>query len=130
VLGKLLAGISAGSTILDVAVDGAAPVKALIRDIQRNPLRNTEVLHLDLYEVSADEKITLEVPVHLVGTADGVRNFGGILDQVLHRLQIRVFPADESGHRQVHLRSRREARQGRDPQRPQPPGLFRRRSAH
>ncbi len=94
-LGKLLAGISsAGSTILDVTVDGGAPVKALIRDIQRNPLRNTEVLHLDLYEVSADEKITLEVPVHLVGTADGVRNFGGILDQVLHRLEIRVFPAD------------------------------------
>jgi large subunit ribosomal protein L25 len=94
VLSKLLAGISAGSTILEVAVDGAAPVKALIRDIQRNPLRNTEVIHLDLYEVRADEKITLEVPVHLTGTSDGVRNFGGILDQVLHRLEIRVFPAD------------------------------------
>lgn len=94
VLSKLLAGISAGSTILDVSLDGGAPVKALIRDIQRNPLRNTEVLHLDLYEVSANEKITLEVPVHLTGTSDGVRNFGGILDQVLHRLEIRVFPAD------------------------------------
>jgi len=91
---KLLAGISAASTILDVAIDGQAPVKALIRELQRNPLRNTEVLHLDLYEVRADEKITLEVPVHLTGTADGVRNFGGILDQVLHKLQIRVFPAD------------------------------------
>lgn len=93
-LTKLLTGISASSTILDVQVDGGAPVKALIREIQRNPLRNTEVLHLDLYEVSADEKITLEVPVHLIGTADGVRNFGGVLDQVLHRLEIRVFPAD------------------------------------
>ncbi len=91
---KLLAGISAASTILDVTVDDRAPVKALIRDIQRNPLRNTDVLHLDLYEVRADEKITLEVPVHLTGTADGVRNFGGVLDQVLHRLEIRVFPAD------------------------------------
>jgi large subunit ribosomal protein L25 len=92
--GRLLTGITAASTILDVAIDGQAPVKALIRELQRNPLRNTEVLHLDLYEISADEKITLEVPVHLTGTADGVRNFGGILDQVLHRLQIRVFPAD------------------------------------
>ncbi len=97
-LSKLLAGISAGSTILDVSLDGDAPVKALIRDIQRNPLRNTEVLHLDLYEVRADEKITLEVPVHLTGTSDGVRNFGGILDQVLHRLEIRVFPADIPEH--------------------------------
>jgi large subunit ribosomal protein L25 len=93
-LQKLLTGITAASTILDVAVDDRPPVKALIREIQRNPLRNTEVLHLDLYEVRPDEKITLEVPVHLTGTADGVRNFGGVLDQVLHRLQIRVFPAD------------------------------------
>ncbi len=92
--GKLLTGISAGSTILDVTVDGQAPVKALIREIQRHPLRATDILHVDLYEVSANEKITLEVPVHLVGTSDGVRNFGGILDQVLHKLQIRVFPAD------------------------------------
>jgi large subunit ribosomal protein L25 len=91
---RLLSSITAASTILDVAVDGEKPVKALIRELQRNPLRNTEVLHLDLYEVSADEKITLEVPVHLSGTADGVRNFGGVLDQVLHRLQIRVYPAD------------------------------------
>jgi large subunit ribosomal protein L25 len=91
---QLIAGITAASTILDVAIDGQAPVKALIRELQRNPLRNTEVLHLDLYEVRPDEKVTLEIPVHLSGIADGVRNFGGILDQVLHRLQIRVFPAD------------------------------------
>ena len=91
---KLLSGITAASTILDVAIDGKAPVKALIRELQRNPLRNTDVLHLDLYEVRADEKIVLEVPVHLTGTADGVRNFGGVLDQVLHKLQVRVFPAD------------------------------------
>ncbi len=92
--GKLLSGITAGSTILDVTVDGQAPVKALIREIQRHPLRSTDILHVDLYEISANEKITLEVPVHLTGTADGVRNFGGILDQVLHRIEIRVFPAD------------------------------------
>jgi len=91
---KLLAGISAGSTILDVTVDGDTPVKALIREIQRNPLKATDILHVDLYEVSANEKITLEVSVHVVGTADGVRNFGGVLDQALHKLQIRVFPAD------------------------------------
>jgi large subunit ribosomal protein L25 len=94
IFSKLLSGISAANTILDVVVDGQPAVKALIRELQRNPLRNTEVLHLDLYEVRADEKVTLEVPVHLSGTADGVRNFGGILDQVLHRLQIKVFPMD------------------------------------
>jgi large subunit ribosomal protein L25 len=91
---KLLTGIAAASTILDVSVDGGAPVKALIREIQRDPLRRSEVLHVDLYEVRADEKIVLEVPVHLVGIPDGVRNFGGVLDQAMHRIEIRVFPGD------------------------------------
>ncbi len=102
-LGRLLGGIAAASTILDVAIEGQAPVKALIREIQRHPLRQTDILHLDLYEVRADEKITVEVPVHLVGTADGVRNFGGVLDQVLHRLEILVFPADIPAHIDVDV---------------------------
>jgi large subunit ribosomal protein L25 len=100
---RLLTVIRAGSTILDVTVDGRAPVKALIREIQRNPLRSTDILHVDLYEVSADEKITLEIPVHLIGTADGVRNFGGIMDQVMHKVEIRVFPGDIPAHVEVDV---------------------------
>jgi large subunit ribosomal protein L25 len=91
---RLLTGITAASTIVDVTVDDRTPVKALIREIQRDPLRPSDVLHLDLYEIRADEKITLSVPVHLVGVPDGVRNFGGILDTSLRELEIRVFPAD------------------------------------
>jgi len=94
---RLLTGITAASTIVDVTVDDRTPVKALIREIQRDPLRPSDVLHLDLYEVRADEKITLSVPVHLVGVPDGVRNFGGILDTSLRELEIRVFPADIPG---------------------------------
>jgi large subunit ribosomal protein L25 len=97
-LNKMLVGISAATTIVDVAVDDRAPVKALIREIQRDALRPAQILHLDLYEVRADEKITLEVPVHLVGIPDGVRNFGGVLDHSLRDLEIEVLPADIPEH--------------------------------
>jgi large subunit ribosomal protein L25 len=97
-LNKLLIGISAGTTIVDVAIDDRAPVKALIRELQRDALRPAEILHLDLYEVRADEKITLEVPVHLVGVPDGVRNFAGVLDHSLRDLEIEVLPADIPEH--------------------------------
>jgi large subunit ribosomal protein L25 len=100
---RLLAGISSGSTVLDVTVEGQKPVKALIREIQRHPLRAADVLHVDLYEVSANEKITVEVPVHLVGTSDGVRNFGGVMDQVLHKLELKVLPADIPSHIDVDV---------------------------
>ncbi|MEP6572096.1 MAG: 50S ribosomal protein L25 [Gemmatimonadota bacterium] len=93
-LTRLLVGIAAASTIVDIAVDERAPVKALIREIQRNPIRPDDIIHIDLYEVRADEKITLSVAVHLVGIPDGVRNFGGVLDHSLRELEIRVFPSD------------------------------------
>ena len=60
-LNKMLVGISAGTTIVDVAIDDRPPVKVLIREIQRDALRPAQILHLDFYEVRADEKITLEV---------------------------------------------------------------------
>jgi len=97
-LTKMLGGISAATTIVDVTVDNRAPVKALIREIQRDPLRPVDILHVDLYEVKADEKITVSVPVRLVGVPDGVRNFAGVLDQVLYALEIEVLPGDIPDH--------------------------------
>ena len=92
-LGKALQGASA-ATVLQVTVDNRAPVSALIREVQRDPLRSSTVLHLDLYEIHADEKITVSVPVHLKGVPDGVRNFGGVLDHVRRELEVECFPAD------------------------------------
>src|ERR671920_1687332 len=97
-LNKMLVGISAGTTVLDVVVDGRPAVKALIREIQRDSVRPADILHLDLYEVRADERITLSVPVHLVGVPDGVRNFGGVLDHSLRELEIEVLPGDIPEH--------------------------------
>jgi large subunit ribosomal protein L25 len=91
-LGRLLEQIVPASTIVDVTV-GDITYKTLIREVQRHALR-PGVLHVDFYEIRADEKITLEVPVHLVGIPDGVRNQGGILDQVLRTVEIEVLPAD------------------------------------
>ncbi|HET9150704.1 MAG TPA: 50S ribosomal protein L25 [Gemmatimonadales bacterium] len=92
-LGKALQGASA-ATVLQVTVDDRAPVSALIREVQRDPLRSSTVLHLDLYEIHADQKITVSVPVHLKGVPDGVRNFGGVLDHVRRELEVECFPAD------------------------------------
>ena len=90
--------ISAGTTIVDVAIDDRAPVKALIREIHRDSLRPGQILHLDLYEIRTYEEITLEVPVHLVGIPDGVRNFGGVLDHSLREVEIEVLPGDIPEH--------------------------------
>jgi large subunit ribosomal protein L25 len=97
-LTKMLIGISAATTIVDVAIEGRPAVRALIREIQRDALHPSDIIHLDLYEIQADEAITLEVPVHLTGIPDGVRNFGGVLDHSLRELEIEVLPADIPEH--------------------------------
>src|SRR6266571_1030300 len=87
-LEKALQGVEPASTIIDLAVDGKT-VKTLIREIQRHPIR-TDIIHVDFYEIHATEKVKLKVPVHLVGNPDGVRNAGGVLDQVTREVELDV----------------------------------------
>src|SRR5437016_12855088 len=89
-LEKALTGIEPESTLIELSVDGKTS-RTLIREIQRHPLR-PDIIHVDFYEIRGGEKITLKVPVHLVGTADGVRNAGGVLDQVTREVEIEVLP--------------------------------------
>jgi len=92
-LSRMLPGLTA-SSILDVEVDGRPAVKALIREVQRDALRSSKIVHLDLYEIHADEEVDVRVSLHLVGIPDGVRNFGGVLDFVSRDIEIRVLPGD------------------------------------
>jgi len=92
-LSRMLPGLTA-SSILDVEVDGRPAVKALIREVQRDALRSSKIVHLDLYEIHADEEVDVRVSLHLIGIPDGVRNFGGVLDFVSRDIEIRVLPGD------------------------------------
>ena len=91
-LEKALKGIDPESTVFDLAVDGST-FKTLIREIQRHPVAQ-RIMHLDFYEIHAGERITLDIQVHLVGVPDGVRNGGGVLDQVLREVEIEVLVSD------------------------------------
>jgi large subunit ribosomal protein L25 len=65
----------------------------LIREVQRDPVRN-DLRHVDFVHVDVKVSIEVEVPVHLIGTADGVRNQGGILEQRLHEIEIKCLPTE------------------------------------
>ncbi len=64
----------------------------MIKEVQKHPLQQ-RMLHADFYEVSMEQMVTVEVPVHLLGKAEGVKA-GGILDQVLRTIQIQCLPGD------------------------------------
>lgn len=87
---RALAGIAIRSVLIDLTIEGTT-VKTLIRELQRHPIRPGFV-HVDFYEIHAGEQVKLSVPVHLAGTPEGVRNAGGVLDQVLREIAIEVLP--------------------------------------
>jgi len=64
---------------------------AIIRDLQFDPV-SEQLLHVDLQEVSADRAITVRVAVHPVGEAVGVKDQKGILNLVLHELEVSCLP--------------------------------------
>jgi len=100
---KLLTQVSAASTVIELTVDGTMS-KTLIREIQRHPFKR-HILHIDFQELVAGEKVTVSVPLRFVGTADGVRNSGGILEETMHQLHIRVDPSIIPDHVDVDVTS-------------------------
>jgi len=66
---------------------------AFIQEIQHHPLTD-QILHLDLHEVRADEKLHARVSVIAIGEPEGVRTSGGILEQVLRALDVECLPKD------------------------------------
>jgi large subunit ribosomal protein L25 len=92
-LQRLLATTRVETTILDIQVEGAATVPALVREVQYHPAR-PEILHLDLLMVHAGEKLHLVVPVRLQGTPTGVSEDAGILQEVLRELSVECLPRD------------------------------------
>lgn len=84
------------STVIALSIDGKAS-NTLIREVQRHPFKK-QILHVDFQELVAGEKITVPVPVHLTGTPEGVRLGGGMLDHILHELELECDPANIPGH--------------------------------
>jgi len=76
--------------LLDLAVDGAKTL-ALVKEIQHHPLSG-QILHVDLHEVTENQKVTASVPVEPVGEAAGVKTGGGVLEHVLFKLKVRATP--------------------------------------
>jgi large subunit ribosomal protein L25 len=75
------------NAIISLSDGGSKRQTALVRQIQRHPV-SRRVVHADLQRVSADETIDARLPVVTTGTADGVRNAGGVMDVITHQLEV------------------------------------------
>ncbi|MFP5487541.1 MAG: 50S ribosomal protein L25, partial [Acidimicrobiia bacterium] len=85
-----LSGSAGMNTVLDLTVDGTV-YPAIIKDIQRHPVRRT-VQHVDFIQINLSEEITVSVPVRLEGEAKDVEQNNGFVDLVMNEMEVTTTP--------------------------------------
>jgi large subunit ribosomal protein L25 len=93
--GPLLKLLSAAgsSTLVDLKIDDAPPVKVLISDVQHDT-RTGDPLHVDFHQVSLTEKVSAEISLAVTGESPAVKEQGGILVRTLDHVRVEGLPGD------------------------------------
>jgi large subunit ribosomal protein L25 len=96
VVTRILNSETGHNTIFDLTMNGEK-TKAMIVDWQYEPIKG-RLLHIDLKRIALDKVLKVSVPIFLVGEAAGVKQEGGILEQMLREVEIECLPADIPSH--------------------------------
>ena len=87
--------------LISLKLEGHEELECIIRDVQFDP-GTDRVIHIDLLGLTKGEKLQLEIPVQLKGTAVGIKE-GGVLQHFLHKLDIECLPKDIPEHIEVDI---------------------------
>src|ERR1700739_497881 len=96
VVTRILNSESGHNTIFDLAM-GGEKTKAMIVDWQYEPIKG-KLLHIDLKRIALDKVLKVSVPIFLVGESAGVKQEGGIMEQMLREVEIECLRADIPSH--------------------------------
>ena len=102
-ISRILHSGSGHNTVFDLKV-GGEQTKAMIVDWQYEPIKET-LMHIDLKRIAMDQALRVQVPIQLIGTAEGVKTQGGILEQVLREVEVECLPGDIPDHLEADVTS-------------------------
>jgi large subunit ribosomal protein L25 len=92
---------TAKTHLISLNIEGHEELDCIIKDVQFDPTTE-KIVHIDLLGLKKGEKIQIEIPVQLVGTAIGIKE-GGILQHTLHKVQIECLPIDIPEHIEIDV---------------------------
>jgi large subunit ribosomal protein L25 len=90
------------NVLLDVTIDGASPLKSILREVQHDTLHRF-ITHLDFQHIDLNKKIHVRVAIHLHGEPEGVKTYGGILEHTTRDVEILCLPAEIPPHFDVDV---------------------------
>jgi large subunit ribosomal protein L25 len=89
---RILHSETGHNSVFDLALDGEK-TKAMIVDWQYEPIKGS-LLHIDLKRIAMDQKLRVNVPIELIGEPAGVKQQGGLLEQIVREVEVECLPAD------------------------------------
>jgi len=93
-INAMMSQASGENVLVELEIGGDGQTRtALVQEVQHSPVGG-DIRHVDFHAISMDQMIEAEVPLEPVGTAVGVKTFGGLLEQSLRALAIECLPAD------------------------------------
>jgi len=63
---------------------------AIVKSLQRDVLTQMPI-HIDFQSVSLEDEVEVLVPIHIDGVANGVKNFGGVMEFVLREIKVKAL---------------------------------------
>lgn len=92
---------TAETHIVRLRLDDGIEKTCILKEVTFDPITD-RATHFDLQGVAANENVRVEVPILLVGTSAGQRE-GGVVDFLLHKLEIECLPKDLPEHIEVDI---------------------------
>ncbi len=82
------------STIIDLNIEGEKePFKVLIKDKQVDPVSDT-IIHVDFYKANLAEKVSVAIPIKIIGESPVVKSAQGIILTLLNEITVEALPLD------------------------------------
>jgi len=79
------------NTILSLDVDGEKSETAIVKDVQRDPIKQV-VTHVDFLRIDTSKPIQVSVPIVLIGDGTAITAEGAVIEQKLFELDVEVSP--------------------------------------
>jgi large subunit ribosomal protein L25 len=92
---------TAEAKMVRLEVEGSPAVDCILKDVTFDPVTD-RITHIDFQGVALGEKVAVEIPVHLVGTAEGIK-FGGVIEHVTHKIHAKADPHNMPEHIDVDV---------------------------
>jgi large subunit ribosomal protein L25 len=90
------------STLFDITVDGGETMKALIQDVQFEPVKGG-ILHVDFRHVTMGEEMIATVTLVFNGVPPAEKQLGGTLLKSIESINVTCLPKDLVDHIDVDL---------------------------